>query len=64
MRSRGFWTCEVTVLENGDFHGGDGMLTFRPSKNGRSRVTPLSDSVSAAVEAYTGRRDSLCGSVR
>lgn len=61
MRSCGLRTCEVAALEDSDFDGGSGMLTVRLSKNGRSRLIPLSGSVSAAVEAYRGRRDSLRG---
>lgn len=61
MRSCGLRTCEVTALEDADFDDGLGMLTVRLSKNGRSRLIPLSEDVAGAISEYRAKRDSLRG---
>ena len=57
MRSCGLRPCEVEALEDGDFDADAGVLTIRNSKNGKSRLVPLDESVACAVSAYRDMRD-------
>lgn len=57
MRACGLRPCEVEALEDADFDDGAGMLTVRNSKNGKSRLVPLEESVACAVSSYREMRD-------
>ena len=61
MRACGLRPCEVEALEDGDFDQDGGVLTVRNSKNGKSRLVPLEESVACAVVAYRDARDAARG---
>lgn len=57
MRSVGLRPNEALALEDADYDEGERMLTVRLSKNGKTRIVPLNDSVAEAIGAYRERRD-------
>lgn len=57
MRSVGLRPSEALALEDADYDEGERMLTVRLSKNGKTRIVPLDDSVAEAIGAYRERRD-------
>ena len=57
MRSAGLRPNEALALEDADYDEGERMLTVRLSKNAKTRVVPLDDSVAEAIGAYRERRD-------
>ena len=57
MRSAGLRPNEALALEDADYDEGERMLTVRLSKNAKTRIVPLDDSVAEAIGAYRERRD-------
>lgn len=51
---------EATGLDRGDVDLGQGVLTIRQAKFGKSRALPLHPSTLAALAAYADERDRLC----
>lgn len=56
----GMRVSEVCALDRSDVELGDGLLTVRHAKNGRSREIPLHPSTVVALESYVRARDQLC----
>ncbi|MDE0337562.1 MAG: tyrosine-type recombinase/integrase [Caldilineaceae bacterium] len=56
----GMRSSEPVRLERGDVDLGDGILTVRNSKFGKSRLIPVHESTNRALAAYAGERDRLC----
>ena len=51
---------EALSLGRQDADLGDGVLTIRDAKFGRSRLVPLHPSTTEALRGYTAQRDGLC----
>jgi len=48
------------ALNRADTDLGDGVLTVRCSKLGKSRLVPLHPTTTAALGGYAAQRDQLC----
>ena len=60
MACTGLRTGEAMRLDRCDIDFGDGTLTVRHSKHGKSRLVPLHPTTTAALRVYARRRDELC----
>jgi integrase/recombinase XerD len=60
MAATGLRTGEAMALDRADTDLGDGVLTIRCSKLGKSRLVPLHPTATAALASYAARRDQLC----
>lgn len=58
----GIRLSEATGLLHSDVDLGQGVLTIRQSKFGKSRLVPLHPTTSAALRSYAERRDAYLGS--
>jgi integrase/recombinase XerD len=56
----GMRVSEACALDRSDVELGEGRLTVRRGKNGRSREIPLHPSTVQALERYARARDQLC----
>jgi integrase/recombinase XerD len=56
----GMRVSEACALDRADVELGEGRLTVRRGKNGRSREVPIHASTVQALERYTRARDQLC----
>jgi integrase len=56
----GMRTSELLRLERDDVDLGQGLLTVRQTKFGKSRYVPLHDSTRRALRRYAAHRDRLC----
>jgi len=56
----GMRVSEACALDRSDVELGEGRLTVRHAKNGRSREIPLHPSTIVALEGYVRARDELC----
>jgi len=56
----GMRVSEACALDRGDIELGEGRLTVRQGKNGRSREIPLHPSTVIALDTYVRARDQLC----
>ena len=60
MAATGLRTGEAMALNRADADLGEGVLTVRCSKLGKSRQVPLHATTTAALAGYAARRDQLC----
>jgi integrase/recombinase XerD len=60
MAATGLRTGEAMALNRADADLGDGVLTVRCSKLGKSRQVPLHPTTTAALAGYAAQRDQLC----
>jgi integrase/recombinase XerD len=58
--STGMRIAETISLERGDVDLGEGVITVRQAKLGRSRLIPLQQSTTDALGSYAAGRDRLC----
>jgi integrase len=57
LAATGMRVGEAIALDRGDFDAGQGLLTIRGGKFGKSRQLPLHRSVVQALAGYAGKRD-------
>jgi integrase len=60
LAATGMRVGEAISLDRGDLAAGQGLLTIRSGKFGKSRQLPLHASVLQALAGYAGLRDSAC----
>lgn len=60
LASTGMRVGEAIGLDRGDADLGNGTLTIRNGKNGKSRMVPLHDTAARALSDYLRARDRLC----
>jgi integrase len=60
LTATGLRPGEALALDRSDVDLENGILSIRQTKFGKSRFVPISDSTSAALQAYIKQRDTLC----
>lgn len=60
LAATGMRAGEAIGLDRGDADLGNGVVTIRNGKNGKSRLVPLHDTTAQALRGYLRDRDRLC----